>query len=226
MSKSIRILLADDHAVVHEGLQAVLAAQPDFDVVSSAFDGVQAVRLAAELVPDVILMDLVMPRMDGLEAIRQIRKENRQARILLLTNFVDDQRVFLAIKAGAMAYLLKDMQREQLYQAVRDLAQGRPVLHPTIAFKILQEVLHPPVLPLTQNPLTSSETETLRLVAQGVSYLDIAARMGVDVNVVTGSTRAILDKLHQAERTHSVLYVLRDRVRFKLHPDGANPNHR
>ena len=211
MSKSIRILLADDHTVVHEGLQAVLAAQPDFEVVSSAYDGIQAVRLAAELAPDVILMDLVMPRMDGLEAIRRIRKENQQARILLLTNFVDDQRVFLAIKAGAMGYLLKDMQREQLYQAVRDLAQGQPVLHPTIAFKILQEVLHPPALPLTQNPLTSSEAETLRLVSQGLSYLDIAARMGVDLNYAAGSARAILDKLHQAERTHSVLYVLRDK---------------
>ena len=188
-----------------------MAAQPDFEVVSSAFDGEQAVRLAAEWMPDVILMDLVMPRMDGLEAIRRIRKANQQARILLLTNFVDDHRVFLAIKAGAMGYLLKDMQREQLYQAVRDLAQGQPVLHPTIAFKILQEIQHPPALPLTHNPLTFSEGETLRLVAQGLNYLEIAARMEKDENIVAATVRAILDKLHQAERTHSVLYVLRDR---------------
>ena len=210
MPNQMRILIVDDHTIVHEGLLAVLSAQPDFEVVGSAYDGLQAVALEASLKPDVTLMDLVMPRMDGLDAIRRIRQANQHARILLMTSFADDERVFQAIKSGAMGYLLKDMPREQLYRAVREVDQGNPVLQPTIAHKILQELQRPSDLPLTEGPLTAPEGETLRLVAQGFNYEDIAARMGVDRPAVARYASAILDKLHLADHTHAALFVLGD----------------
>jgi two-component system, NarL family, response regulator LiaR len=205
MTNAIRILIADDNAVVHEGLQAMLATQPDLEVVGAARDGVEAVALAYDLQPQVILMDLVMPRLDGLQAIRQIRARNQDARILLITSFADDERVFLAIKAGAMGYLLKDTLREQLYQAIRDVAGGQAVLHPTIAFKVIQEISQPLDRPAATDPLTPREVETLHLVAQGLSDEEIAAKMGVETRMVAQIGSSILHKLHLADTTHCAL---------------------
>ena len=210
MLKPLRILLADSQTTVHEGLRAVLALPPDFEVVGSAYDGPQAVALEAALMPDVTLLDLDLPRLDGLEATRKIVEGNQQAHIYLMVRFVDDQRVFQAISAGAMGFLLKDTPRGQLYQVIRDLAGGRYEIHPAIAFKILQLIHHPPDLRLTKIPLTFPEGETLRLVAQGLSHFEIAARLGVNLKSVANAIRAILDKLHLAERTHCSLYVERE----------------
>jgi NarL family two-component system response regulator LiaR len=211
MDKQIRILIADDHAVVREGLAAILAAQPDLSLVGEATDGVEAVALAQELHPDVILLDLVMPRKDGLAAIREIKRTNPDAHILILTSFADDERVFPAIKAGALGYLLKDTPRGQLLQAVRDVAQGRASLHPTIALKMMREFRQPPVAPASRAvPLTERESETLRLIARGLSNQAIAAELVVDERTVAKYVSSILAKLHLANRTQAALYAVRE----------------
>lgn len=207
MANPIRILIADDHGVVREGLLAMLATQPDFKVVGEARDGTEAVALAHDLGPDVILMDLVMPCLDGLAAINQILGQNPAARILVLTSFADDKQVFPAIKAGALGYLLKDTPRGQLYQAIRDVVQGGAVLHPAIAFKVMQEIRQPPDKPKNSDSLTPRELETLYLLARGLSNNEIAATMVVDVRTVAKYVSSILRKLHLANRTQAALYV-------------------
>ena len=211
MSNPIRILIADDHAVVREGLMAMLGAQPDLRLVGEATDGVEAAALARELLPDVILLDLVMPRQDGLAAIREIKRTIPNARILILTSFADDERVFPAIKAGTLGYLLKDTPRAQLIQAIRDVAQGRASLHPTIALKMMQEFRQPPET--TSHPtvsLTERETETLRLIARGMSNQAIASTLVVDERTVAKYVSSILSKLHVANRTQAALYAVHE----------------
>ena len=210
MARQIRILIADDHAVVREGVAAILATQPDLSLVGEAEDGMEAVTLAAELRPDVILLDLVMPRQDGLTAIREIKRANPDAHILILTSFADDERVFPAIKAGALGYLLKDTPRAQLVQAIRDVAQGRASLHPTIALKMMRELQQTsePV-PAHAVPLTEREAETLQLIARGLSNQAIAADLVVDERTVAKYVSSILSKLHVANRTQAALYAIR-----------------
>ncbi len=210
MTNRIRILIADDHNIIREGLLAMLTAHSDFEVVGEARDGDEAVGLARTLQPDVILMDLVMPGLDGLAAIGQIVAQNLKARIIVLTSFADDEQVFRAIKAGALGYLLKDTPREQLYQAIRDVVRGRAVLHPTVAFKVMQEIREPTDQPATTDPLTPREVETLHLMAQGLSNKSIAAAIGVDVRTVAKYVSSILSKLHLANRTQAALYVLQE----------------
>jgi two-component system, NarL family, response regulator LiaR len=209
MEKQIRVLIADDHAVVREGLTAILATQSDLSLVGEAADGVEAVALAGELRPDVILLDLVMPRQDGLAAIREIKRTNPDARVLILTSFADDERVFPTIKAGALGYLLKDTPRGQLLQAIRDVAQGRASLHPTIALKMMRELGQTSdSVPPHAVPLTERETETLRLVARGLSNQAIAAELVVDERTVAKHVSSILSKLHVANRTQAALYAV------------------
>jgi NarL family two-component system response regulator LiaR len=209
-AKTIRILIADDHAVVREGLAAILALQPDMELAGQATDGVQVVTLARALQPDVILTDLVMPRQDGLAAIREIKAANPGARILVLTSFADDERVFPAIKAGALGYLLKDIPREQLLQAIRDVARGRAFLHPVIALKVIRELEQPPDLPATADPLTARELETLRLIARGLTNQEIAEELVIHERTVAKYVSSILGKLHLANRTQAALYALRE----------------
>ena len=205
----IRILIADDHAVVRAGLRALIEAKPDMELVGEAADGVEAVQKARELGPDVILMDLVMPRKGGVEAIRDIRRENSEARILVLTSFSEDDQAFPAIKAGAMGYIIKDSLPEELLEAIRDIYQGQPSLHPTIARRLMQELGQAGASPPLAEVLTEREIEVLKLVARGLTNQEIADELVVSKRTVDSHTNSILAKLHLANRTQAALYALR-----------------
>lgn len=208
----IRILIADDHAIVREGLRSLISVKPGLEVVGEASDGAQVVRQARALHPDVILMDLVMPRQDGIEAIRQIKAENPAARILVLTSFAEDDKVFPAIKAGASGYLLKDSSPLELIQAIHQVHRGESSLHPAIAHKVIRELNRPSNLLPTTQPLSERETEVLTLVAQGLSNKQIATSLQVRERTVATHVSNILDKLHLANRTQAALYALRERL--------------
>jgi NarL family two-component system response regulator LiaR len=212
MIESIRVLIADDHAVVRTGLRALIGLQADMEVVGEAADGLEAVELARSLQPDVILLDLVMPRMGGQEAIVEIKQENPQARILVLTSFAEDEQVFPAIKAGALGYLLKDSSPRELLQAIRAVHRGESSLHPTVARMLVQEIRQPPALPPTEDPLTPREMETLRLVAQGLNNREIAERLVIGQGTVRNYVSNILSKLHLANRVQAALYAVREGI--------------
>lgn len=206
----IRVLIADDHAVVREGLRGLITSEPGMEVVGEAADGIEAVLKARLLQPDIILLDLMMPRMSGLEAIGEITGENPEARILVITSFAEDNKVFPAIKTGALGYLLKDSSPQQLLQAIREVSRGEASLHPTIARKVIREVRQPPDLPPAEEPLTARELEVLRLVAKGLSNQDIAQHLVVSERTVRNHVSNILHKLHLANRTQAALYALRE----------------
>jgi NarL family two-component system response regulator LiaR len=210
MSNRIRILVTDDHAIIRKGIRAMLEIVPDMEVVGEAADGQTGVAQAAALRPDVILMDLVMPEMDGIEAIRQIKVQQPEARILVLTSFAGDDKVFPAIKAGALGYHLKDSDPEDLVQAIRQVHRGEASLHPMIARKLLQELARPLEQPPTPDPLTQRELEVLRLVAQGLDNQEIADRLVISEATVRTHVSNILSKLHLASRTQAALYALRE----------------
>lgn len=212
MSERVRILIADDHAIVREGLRALLATEPDLELVAEACDGMEAVELARSFQPDVILLDMMMPRKDGLGAITEIIGENPNARILVLTSFAEDEKVFPAIKAGALGYLLKDSSPQELLLAIQNVYRGEASLHPTIARKLMRELKQPASLPPTTDPLTEREVEVLRLVAQGLSNDDIAERLVVSERTVRTHVSHILDKLHLANRTQMALYAVREGI--------------
>jgi NarL family two-component system response regulator LiaR len=206
---SIRVLLTDDHAIVRKGVRALLATEQGIEVVGEACSGVEAVAQAEALYPDVILMDLVMPELDGIEATRQITAKLPATRVLVLTSFAADEKVFPAIKAGALGYLLKDSQPEELVGAIRKVHRGEPWLEPSIARKLLTELSHPPrQQALTADPLTEREFDVLRLISQGCSNKDIALRLSVSELTVRTHVSNILGKLHLASRTQAALYAL------------------
>jgi len=210
MTSPIRILVADDHAIVRKGIRALLVTEPDIEVVGEAENGREAVIETEKLRPDVILMDLVMPEMDGIEAIRRITARQPEARILVLTSFAADDKVFPAIKAGALGYLLKDSGPEELVQAIHQVYRGESSLHPTIARKLLQELSRPSERPPTPEPLTEREVEVLRLVARGQSNQEIADQLVISEATVRTHVSNILGKLHLASRTQAALYALRE----------------
>lgn len=205
----IRILIADDHAIVREGLRTLISAKPGLELIGEASDGAEAIVMAKSLHPDLILLDMVMPRKNGLEAIEEIKQDNPNARILVLTSFDDDDRVFSAIKAGALGYLLKDSSPQQLIQAIHDVHQGRSSLHPTVALKVIRELSQPSDLPPTEDPLTERELETLRLIAQGMTNQEISEALTISERTVGKHVSNILEKLHLANRTQAALYALR-----------------
>ena len=206
----IRVMIVDDHAIVRRGIRALLSEFGDLDVVAEAADGQEAVLRAGETQPDVIVMDLVMPGMDGIEATRQITSQQPGSRILVLTSFAADNKVFPAIKAGAQGYLLKDSSPEDLVRAIRQVYRGEPALHPTIARKLLQEVAQPANLKPTPEALTAREMEVLRLIAQGLSNQEIADALTVSEPTVRTHVGRILGKLHLASRTQAALYAVRE----------------
>lgn len=207
---AIRILIADDHAVVREGLRALIEAKPDMELVGEAEDGAEAVLLAHSLKPDVILLDLVMPRMDGIEAISAIRRENPTARILVLTSFAGDDKVFPAIKAGALGYLLKDSSSQALIEAIREVYRGESSLHPTIARKLIRELNRPSPTTPAESLLTEREEAVLKWVAGGLSNQEIAETLVISERTVSCHVSNILEKLHLANRTQAALYALRE----------------
>jgi NarL family two-component system response regulator LiaR len=208
----IRVAVVDDQAIVRSGVQALLATEPDLEVVGEAADGEAAVRLVERLRPDVVLMDLLMPGVDGLEAIRRLAGRDLGTRILVLTSFAGDDNVFPAIKAGALGYLLKDSSPADLVQAIRQVHRGEPSLHPEIARKVLAELNRPAEReqPRTADPLSGREMDVLRLVAQGLSNQEIADRLTVGETTVRTHVSSILAKLQLASRTQAALYAIRE----------------
>jgi NarL family two-component system response regulator LiaR len=210
MTKPIRVLIADDHAIVRKGIRALLATEPDIEVVGEAEDGKQAIVQASKIQPDVILMDLVMPEIDGIMATQHITTHQPEVRILVLTSFATDDKIFPAIKAGALGYLLKDSGPYELVQAIHQVCRGESFLHPLVARKLLEELSQPPSKPPTPDPLTGREVEVLRLVAQGQSNQEIAGRLTISEATVRTHVSNILGKLHLASRTQAALYALRE----------------
>ncbi len=215
--RAIRVFIAEDHAIVRKGIRALLTMAPDIEVVGEASNGREAISRVESLRPDVILMDLVMPEMDGIEAIRRITARQPEARILVLTSFATDDKVFPAIKAGALGYLLKDSDPEELVRAIRQVYRGESSLHPKIARKLLRELSEGqrpsrsgPTSARSVEPLTEREVEVLRLVAQGQSNREIGNQLTISEGTVRTHVSNILGKLHLASRTQATLYALRE----------------
>lgn len=208
----ITVLIVDDHAVVRRGVRDFLETHPDIHVVSEAGSGEEAVHLVTLHAPDVVLMDLVMPGMDGIAAIREIKRLSPRTQIVVLTSYHDDDNILPAIRAGALSYLLKDVAPKELVQTVRMAARGEAVLHPQVAARLVQEVqvaqaadsLSPALADLTER-----ELEVLRLIAEGLSNSEIAERLVIGKRTVKQHVSNILSKLHLADRTQAAIYAWR-----------------
>lgn len=212
MENNIRILIVDDHRVVRDGLMALLSAEPGMEVIGAAGDGAEAVELAEALKPEVILLDLVMPRMDGVQATLEIRRKNPEARILVLTSFAEDHQVFSAIKAGAMGYLMKDTSSEELIQAIRDTYHNKSALQPEIARKLMRDIQNQGEQDSSEHNLTEREKEILQEVAQGKTNQEIADKLVLSERTVRTHITNILAKLRLSNRTQAALYALREGI--------------
>lgn len=210
MGNTIRIFIADDHTIVRSGIQALLETIDDLTVIGEASDGEEAVTAVLHLRPDVTLMDLEMPVVDGIAAIERIMAQWPEAHILVLTSFASDDRVFPAVKAGALGYLLKDSGPDALEDAIRQVHRGESSLHPKIARKLMQELSRPASQPPTADPLTPREVEVLQWVAQGLGNQEIADKLVIGEATVRSHVSNILSKLHLASRTQAALYALRE----------------
>ena len=199
---TIRILLADDHPIVREGLAAVLSTQPEFEIVGQANDGAEAVDLASALKPDIVVLDLAMAQLDGVQALRAMRTENKDLKVLVFTASETDDRIIGAVQAGAQGYLLKGAPREELFSAIRIIAKGGSLLSPVVAARLLERMGGP--LTSLSEPLTEREREVLQLVAQGLQNKEIAARLGIRERTVKFHVSTILGKLGAANRVEAV----------------------
>ncbi len=220
--QKIRILIVDDHPVVRRGLMTLLATEPGFEIVGEASNGVEAVEKARTARPDVILLDLIMPKQGGVETIHQIKQLHLDCRILVITSFAEDDLIFPAIKAGALGYLLKDSSPDELLQAIRNVYEGKPSLHPTIALKLMSEMGQESKLPSTEEPLTERELEVLKLIAQGLTNQEIAEKLVISERTVGNHVGSILEKLHLANRTQAALYALKEGI-VSLTPKRPEP---
>jgi two-component system, NarL family, response regulator LiaR len=211
--KKIRILIVDDHPVVREGLRVLLSSEDELELVGEASDGEEALLKAQETMPDVILMDLIMPRMDGIRAIREIKKAVPAVRVLIMTSFSEDDRVLSAIKAGAMGYILKDIVPEDLLKAIQDVYHGNPSLSPSVALKNFHDIRGgDEIMDSGEEALTERELDVLKLVAQGFSNQEIAFRLSLSEWTVRARVSDILEKLNLVNRTQAALYALRKRI--------------
>ena len=208
--KKIRILVVEDHSVVRDGVIAILSLQTDMEVVGEAENGIQALEIARKVKPDIILLDMVMPKQDGLATIPKLKEILPDTRILVLTSFAESNRVYQAIKAGALGYMLKDITRTQLLQSIRDVANGQASIHPSIAHKVIHEINHPAESTNMIEPLTRRELETLRLIARGLSNQEIASVLVVHERTIAKYVSSVLSKLHLANRTQAALFALRE----------------
>jgi NarL family two-component system response regulator LiaR len=209
VSSPIRVVVTDDHAIVRKGICALLATEPDIEVVGEAQNGEEAIAVAQEAKPDVILMDLVMPRMDGLEATRRITARQPKVRVLVLTSFDGDDKVFPSIEAGALGYLLKTSGPGELVRAIHQVHRGESALHPSIAHRLLQQLSKPTERGPDTASLTAREIEVLRLVAQGHSNREISRRLVISESTVRTHVSNILAKLNVGSRTQAAVYALR-----------------
>jgi two-component system, NarL family, response regulator LiaR len=209
---TIGVLLIDDHRVVRQGLRDFLELQDDIEVVGEGASGEEGVKLAQELLPDVVLMDLVLPGIDGVEATRRVKAVSPSTRIIVLTSFADDDKVFPAIKAGAISYLLKDVQPEELARAIRAAQRNEAVLHSEVATKLMQEFTTPRPAEDPVEQLTEREMDVLRLIAKGQSNKEIADTLIISEKTVKTHVSNILSKLHLADRTQAAIYALRQRL--------------
>jgi two-component system, NarL family, response regulator LiaR len=210
MKGTIHILIVDDYAVVREGLRAFVTTEPDMVVIGEAADRETAVQQCLDLQPDVVVMDLALPNNEGIDAIQAIKQQYPQIDILVLTNFAEEERVLAAMKAGAQGYMLKDATTKDIVQAIRDVHQGKVVLHPSVSYILLQALQ----LPDTNGQaalysLTERETEVLQLVAQGHTNQVIANQLGIDERTVRVHVTHILQKLDLDNRTQAALFALR-----------------
>jgi NarL family two-component system response regulator LiaR len=212
MTQPIRVFITDDHTIIRTGMRAVLELEADIVVVGEAENGRQAVERIPRLQPDVVLMDLVMPEMDGIAAIEQIKALCPEVRILVLTTFAGEEMILPAIKAGALGYQLKDSKPDELVAAIRQVCQGESALHPVIARKILQSLAKPASKTPAPDPLTARELEVLRLVAQGLTNDEIAQQLVISGATVRTHVSHVLGKLHLATRTQAALYALREGI--------------
>jgi DNA-binding NarL/FixJ family response regulator len=198
----IRVLIADDHAVVRQGLRTFLDLQDDIEVVAEAADGEAALAAAREAQPDVVLVDLVMPNVDGIDVVRRLGEAAPDARAIVLTSYIDDDRLFPVLRAGAAGYLLKDVQPQELVEAIRTVNDGGALLHPKVAARLLQE--------LATDPLTPREREVLVLIGRGMANKVIARELSLSEKTVKAHVSSILAKLGVADRTQAALYAVRE----------------
>jgi len=204
----ISILVVDDHTIVRQGLITLFTIQPDFHVVGEADNGDRAVSMAAELVPDVVLMDLVMPGINGVEAIREVKQVSPRSQVIVLTSYHEDEFIFPALRAGAISYVLKDIEPNQLVETVKRAAQGESIMHPQVAARVVQEIRV--TNPTSSNPfseLSERELEVLRYIANGLTNAEIAEQLFISEKTVKGHVSNILSKLHMLDRTKAAVFA-------------------
>jgi NarL family two-component system response regulator LiaR len=211
MTHSITLLIVDDHELVRWGVRTFLATQPDIQIVGEAASGDKALRLAAELVPDVALVDLVMPGMSGIEVTRALKHISPRTQVIVLTSYHEDEHIFPAIRAGALSYLLKDLGTAELAEAVRRAANGEAVMHPHVAARLVHELQSPtPTASTLPMQLSEREGEVLHLIAEGFANSEIAEKLIISENTVKSHVSNILSKLHLADRTQAAIYAWRE----------------
>lgn len=207
MTASISILIVDDHEVVRNGIRAYLETLPEFNVVGEAASGEEAIKMAGDLIPDVVLMDLVMPGMDGIETTREVKKISPRTQIVVLTSYHEDEHIFPALKAGAISYVLKDMKMDKLAEAIQSAIRGEVTLHPLVATRVLRNLRGESNGEAFYAELTERELEVLKFIANGLSNSQIADQLVISTNTVKGHVSNILSKLHLADRTQVAVYA-------------------